>query len=106
MGLPDLVNKLEKVLGKPLVAVIAGAGDSKIVGKWSRGERVPRPEAEHRLRVAFQIMHVLLQRESPEIIYAWFTGMNPDLDNASPALYLAKDPDEVVIAARNFLAYG
>ena len=37
---------------------------------------------------------------------AWFIGMNPDLDDRAPALMLAEEPQEVLLAARNFLANG
>jgi hypothetical protein len=62
--------------------------------------------AERRLRDAFQISQLLLQHEAGTTIQAWFTGMNPELDDQSPALMLAKHPQEVLIAARNFLANG
>ena len=106
LDLPALARSLQDVLGPRMVAVIAGVSDAKAVGKWSRGERSPHPDAERRLRDAFQVTQLLLQRESAETIRAWFGGMNPDLDDQAPALMLAKDPHEVVLAARNFLANG
>jgi hypothetical protein len=89
-----------------MVAVIAGVSDAKAVGKWARGERAPHPDAERRLRDAFQITQLLLQHESAETVRAWFTGMNPDLDDQAPALMLADHPHEVLLAARNVLANG
>lgn len=106
LDLPVVVRSLQDVLGQRLVAVIAGVSDVKAVGKWARGERTPHPEAERRLRHAFQITQLLLQHESAETIRAWFTGMNPDLDDQAPALMLAEHPQEVLLAARNFLANG
>jgi hypothetical protein len=101
-----LVQLLQDVLGQRLVAVIAGVRDAKAVGKWARGERAPHPEAEQRLRQAFQIAQLLLQHESAETIRAWFMGMNPDLDDRAPALVLAENPQHVLQAARVFLAHG
>ena len=101
-----LVRSLQDVLGQRLVAVIAGVNDAKAVGKWARGERSPHPDAERRLRDAFQISQLLLQKESAETVRAWFLGMNPDLDDQAPALALAEHPQEVLQAARAFLANG
>ncbi len=106
LDLPALVRSLQEVLGQRTVAVIAGVSDAKAVGKWARGERSPHPEAEGRLRVAFQVMQLLLQKESSETVRVWFTGMNPDLSDRAPALALAENPLHVVQAARAFLAYG
>jgi hypothetical protein len=106
LDLPVLVRSLQDVLGQRLVAVIAGVSDAKAVGKWARGTRAPHPDTERRLRDAFHITQLLLQQESAETVRAWFIGMNPDLDDQAPALLLADDPQAVLGAARNFLAYG
>lgn len=106
LELPRLVRSLQDVLGQRLVAVIAGVSDAKAVGKWARGERSPHPEAERRLRAAFHITQLLLQKDSSETVRAWFIGMNPDLDDQAPALMLAENPLYVLQAARAFLAYG
>jgi hypothetical protein len=76
------------------------------VGKWERAERTPHPDAERRLRHAYQIVQLLLERESAETVRAWFVGMNPDLDDQAPVLALAEDPVRVLQAARAFLAHG
>ena len=106
LEIPTLVRSLQDVLGQRMVAVIAGVSDAKAVGKWARGERTPHPETGQRLRVAFQVVQLLLQKESAETIRAWFGGMNPDLDDRAPALVLAENPLHVIQAARAFLAYG
>jgi rhodanese-related sulfurtransferase len=49
---------------------------------------------------------VLLEREAPDTIQAWFIGMDPFLDDEPPVLVLRRDPERVVRAARSFLAYG
>ena len=106
LDLPALVRSLQDVLGQRLVAVIGGVSDAKAVGKWAKGERTPHLDAERRLRTAFHITHLLIQQESTETVRAWFMGMNPDLDDQAPALMLAEHPQDVLQAARNFLAYG
>lgn len=104
MEVAPLVRSLQDVLGQRLVAVIAGINDAKAVGKWARGERSPHPEAERRLRDAFHIAQLLLQNESAETVRAWFVGMNPHLGDQAPALALAEHPQEVLRAARAFVA--
>lgn len=106
LGVPTIVSSLQDILGQRLVAVIAGVSDAKAVGKWARGQRSPHPEAEERLRNAYQVAQLLLERESPETVRAWFVGMNPDLDDHAPALVLREDPVHVLQAARAFLAHG
>lgn len=104
--LPEVARELENVLGQRLTAVIAGVSDAKAVGKWARGDRAPRPDAEQHLRDAYYVMRVLLQVESPATIRAWFVGMNPELDDRAPALVLGEDAARVLQAARTFLAHG
>jgi hypothetical protein len=106
LELPALVRSLQDVLGQRLVAVVAGVGDAKAVGKWARGARTPHPDAELRLRHAFRVAQLLLGAESAATVRAWFVGMNPDLGDRSPAEALAEDPAAVLQAARAFLAHG
>ena len=106
LGVSTIVGSLQDILGQRLVAVIAGVSDAKAVGKWARGQRSPHPDTEQRLRNAYQIVQLLLERESAETVRAWFVGMNPDLEDQAPALVLGKDPLGVLQAARSFLAHG
>ena len=106
LELPVLARWLQDVLGQPLVALIAGVRDPKLVGKWAKGECAPEPKGEQRLRHAFEVTLLLLERECSDTIRAWFVGMNPELDDHAPALALADDPENVLMAARTFLAHG
>jgi hypothetical protein len=101
-----IASALEGLLGQRLTAVIAGVSDAKAIAKWARGERAPRPDAEQRLRDAYYVTTLLLQAESPSTVRAWFSGMNPELDDRAPALALADDAPRVLQAARTFLAHG
>lgn len=105
-SLPSVVGELESVLGQRLTAVIAGVSDAKAIGKWARGGRSPRPDAERRLRDAYFVATLLLQAEAPSTVRAWFSGMNPELDDRAPALVLGEDAARVLQAARTFLAHG
>jgi hypothetical protein len=102
----DVAAALQELFGQRTTAAIAGVHDPRAVGKWSRGERTPHPDAERRLRETLRIADFLLQEEPPEIVRAWFIGLNPNLDDRSPALVVNEDPSQVMRAARSFLATG
>lgn len=103
----DVAQYLQEALGQKLVAYIAGVGDSKQVGRWAQGTQSPRDEPERRLRAAFQIFHLLLAEESPHVIRAWFIGMNPQLDDDSPAEVIRDGRlKEALAAAKAFVAGG
>lgn len=103
----DVARYLQEALGQRLVAYMADVSDSKRVGRWAQGTQSPRDEAERRLRAAFQIFHLLLAEESPHVIRAWFIGMNPQLDDDSPADAIRSGRlKEALGAARAFVAGG
>lgn len=101
----NAVANLQEVLGQRLTAVIAGTTDGKAVWQWAKGERRPHPQTEKRLPDAYQVARLLLEREAPEVVRAWFIGMNPELDDTAPALVIAEDPKLVLSAARAFLSH-
>jgi hypothetical protein len=93
-------------LGTTLTAFIAGV-EKKTVQRCAHGESQPRPQVEQRLRAAFQIFTLVAAADSPHTVRAWFTGMNPQLDDLSPAEALAQGDDRAVMAAaRAYLAGG
>lgn len=103
----DVARYLQEVLGQKLVAYMADVSDPKRVGRWAQGAQAPRDEAERRLRAAFQIFHLLLAEESPHVIRAWFIGMNPQLDDDSPAEAIREGRlKETLAAAKAFVAGG
>lgn len=105
-GIPDVAAYLQALFGQKLTALIAGSREPKSVGQWARGENLPDPEEEQRLRHAFRIARLLAQTEQPQTVRAWFMGMNPQLEDRAPALMVAEDPDRVLKAARSLLAGG
>jgi len=93
-------------LGTTLTAYIAGV-DTKTVLRSARAQSQPRPGVEQRLRAAFQVFQLLMSVESPHTVRAWFTGMNPQLDDLSPAEALSDGQDRAALAAaRAFVAGG
>jgi hypothetical protein len=98
---------LQDALGQKLVAYMAGVADPKRVGRWAQGVQAPRDEAERRLRAAFQIFHLLLSEESAHVTRAWFIGMNPQLNDDSPADAIREGRlKEALAAAKAFIAGG
>ena len=67
----------------------------------------PRDEAERRLRAAFQVFHLLLAEDSAHVVRAWFIGMNPQLDDDSPAEAIRDGRlKDTLAAAKAFIAGG
>lgn len=108
---PELVSELRSVLGARLVAYLGSVKETRAVRQWAEGEREPSDEVRSRLRVALQVALPLGEAESPEIAQAWFQGLNPQLEDRSPARMLREGELEevgpaVIAAARAFLIGG
>lgn len=107
-----LVAQLRDLLGVRLVAVIAGVSETRAVHEWAEGSReIRNPFVLPRLRLAYQVASMLADTESPAIAQAWMQGLNPILDDQSPALLLRADDSQeagqrILAAARTFAANG
>jgi hypothetical protein len=101
----SIVAALQDVLGQKLVAYLAGVGDHKAVGPWARETRQPRPAARARLEHAYRVLVMLKHATGgPQLIRAWFTGLNPQLADRSPATAIRDDDYlDVIVAARTFI---
>src|SRR5438552_1114597 len=109
MSVPSVAQGLEDMLGARLVAYIAGVSEARAVRKWIQGEREPRPEAIERLKIALRVALLVAEADGPDVAQAWFQGLNPQLDDHSPARLLREgNPEntgpEVLGAARAFVA--
>jgi hypothetical protein len=108
---PALVKELSTLLGPKLVAYLAGVRETRAVREWAAGRRDARDPIPQRLRLALQIAMLIAQHDSPGVVQAWFQGLNPQLDDRSPARLLREgDLDEVgpevLSAARAFTSGG
>ena len=108
---PEVAEQLCALLGARLVAYLGGVRETRAVHEWADGCRQPRDEVRQRLRLALQVAIPLAEVDSPEIAQAWFQGLNPQLDDRSPARLLRDgDLEEVgpgvIAAARAFLIGG
>lgn len=107
-AVPDVASFLQDLLGRRLVAYVAGVKDAKTVSRWAGSEvEAVRQESEERLRTAYEISQLLVQFNSPRIVKAWFIGLNPQLDDVSPAEAIHEGKlREAKAAARAFVAGG
>ncbi len=102
----EVVGYLRELLSRRLVAYIAGVKDAKTVTRWASGEvENVRDENEKRLRTAYEIAQLLVRFDSPRVVKAWFIGLNPQLDDTSPAEAIHDgDLKAAMSAARAFVA--
>ncbi|EPR75857.1 hypothetical protein ADILRU_1817 [Leifsonia rubra CMS 76R] len=102
----DITGVLARVLGRQVLSVIVGKG-SRTIQRWVSGDTQPSAEDERRLRNAYQVYALLSSAEGDHTIRAWFMGMNPQLEETSPAEALAEDQARnVMVAARAFINGG
>lgn len=108
---PEVARELRELLGARLVAYIGGVQETRAVRQWAEGGRAPGASDQQRLRIALQVALVIAEADGPEVAQAWFQGLNPQLDDRSPARML-RDGDleetgpAVIAAARAFLVGG
>lgn len=104
------VANLRDVLGDKLVAYLGSVRETRAVRQWAENEREPSSDdVIERLRFANQVVTLMYRKESRSLIQSWFQGLNPLLDDHSPAtLIRSGDISEVgpriIAAARAFLA--
>lgn len=98
---------LQKVLGQALIAVIVNK-DVRTVARWTAATPAkPSTRDNQRLRDALQVQQLLLTADAPDVVRAWFMGMNPQLNDLSPVEALAEGrAREVMAAARAFVNAG
>jgi hypothetical protein len=104
----EIAEALQQLLSRRLTAYVAGVKDSKTVARWATGQISDIREAsEVRLRTAYEIVRLLTLFDSPAVVKAWFIGLNPQLEDISPAEALHDGKlREVRAAARAFVVGG
>ena len=108
---PEVVAALREILGLKLCAYLGSVKETRAVNEWADGDREPNEVIQRRLRLAFQVAQAIAEVDGPEVARAWFQGLNPQLDDRSPARLLREgDVDEigpeVIAAERAFLVGG
>jgi len=107
---PKLVTELTGILGKKLTAYIASVKDARAVERWMAGSEAYKG-VEERLRLAYRLAKMISDHEGPRVVQAWFTGLNPELNDRVPVRLLREENveavgPEILGAARAFLAGG
>lgn len=103
----DIAAFLQDALGQKLVAYLVGVQDPKTIGRWAKGTLPQDSTTEGKLRGAYQVFRLLMTQESPHTVRAWFVGLNPQLDDESPATAISEGRiKDVMVAAKAFLAGG
>jgi hypothetical protein len=94
-------------IGPKLVAYMVGKS-TQTVARWADGSQAPpQTEVERKLRGAFQIVQLLVETDSRHVVRTWFIGMNPQLEDRSPAEVIADgDVRAAMAAARAFTPGG
>ena len=103
-----VVEKLVEIVGRKLTAYIGGVKDARAVDRWIAGGEI-YGDAEARLRFAFQVIRALSEHDSPAVVQAWLTGVNPELGDRVPLRIMRENEVDAVApsilsAARAFLA--
>ena len=105
---PAVTRELTDVIGKKLTAYVGGAKDVRSVDRWIAGN-LPYRDAEDRIRFAYRVASSLNSREHRNVVQAWLTGLNPELNDRSPIRMMREGVLEevgpqILGAARAFLA--
>ncbi len=108
---PHVVKGVSGLLGPRLVAYVAGVAETRAVQQWVDGSRPKDPETEKRLRLAAQLAKLIAGHDNGAVAQAWFQGLNPQLDDRSPARLLREGDvadvgPKLLAAARAFVAGG
>ena len=107
--LETMASTLVNVMGRAIVAGIVGIRNPKTISRWANGEvtSVRDRYSEERLIAAYQVTILLQEHYGNDTIRSFMLGMNPVLNDESPAIAL-RDGDfkGAINAARNFLAGG
>ena len=107
----DAARELRDLLGARLVAYLGSVKETRAVHQWADGARQPADETQRRLRHALRIARTIADVDGAEVTQSWFQGLNPRLDDRSPARLLREGSldevgPQVAEAARAFLAHG
>ena len=105
---PEVIKRLREIVGPKLTAYITGIDDVRVLDSWINGTE-PFGDVEERLRFTYQVVRTLSQHDSPRIVQAWLTGVNPELGDRVPLRVLrngdlATVAPEILGAARAFIA--
>lgn len=111
LDIAPLVADLRSTLGAKLVAYLGDVKETRAVRQWADGERRMPAETEKRLRLVYHVAGIVSESNKASVVQAWFQGLNPHLEDRSPARLIREmDPDqigaEILASARAFARLG
>jgi hypothetical protein len=110
LSFPELVSRIVDLIGRKLTAYVAGVKDVRAIDRWLEGGE-PYGDVKSRLQLTFVVASTLRDHDSPRVVQAWLTGVNPELGDRTPIKLLREGnlesvAVEVLGAARAFIAGG
>src|SRR5882724_12440049 len=75
-----VVEGLVSIVGRKLTAYIASIKDARAIERWMQ-TATPQRDVERRVRLAYHVAGMLAGFDSPAVVQAWLTGLNPELDD-------------------------
>ena len=115
VGEPAFANKVTVIVenvGKSLAAFALGT-DPSTVGRWANGKNLPRGlDMDRRIENFYKILVFLLDDgtgnppRSRHEARSWLMGINPHLDDTSPAEHIREGKYAPVMAAARAYAAG
>lgn len=104
----EIAQTLQGLLSRRLTAYIVGVKDGKTISRWATGETTDiREDSEIKLRTAYELVKLITNFDSEQVARAWMIGLNPQLDDSSPAEMIHEGRlKEVRAAARAFIVGG
>jgi len=91
----EVVARLAGILGRRLTAYAGGARDVREIDRWLAGEALDAGR-ENRFRLTLRIAEIMLKKDAPEVVQAWFIGLNPELGDRVPLNLLREEPMEAI----------
>lgn len=107
--LQTMASTLVSSLGRVITAYIVHVRNPKTISRWANGDvaSVRDRYSEERLLAAYQIVSFLKEYETDETIRSFMLGMNPSLDDESPATAIRNgDYKDALGAAKNLISGG
>ncbi|WP_454299549.1 hypothetical protein [Salana multivorans] len=108
LDVPELVRRLNAVLGPTLVSTLAGSTDPKAAIRWAKAEsrRPIKAEFERNLRLGYRAMVAISEAENAHVARAWFIASNPMLNEDTPIEALRDGRHRDVVRAYTALVTG
>lgn len=81
----EIAGYLQAAVGQRVAAGLAGLGDAKQIGRYTRaGGPHPQPITERRLREGYKVVRTLVDAYDAKTARAWLFGTNSRLDDRAP----------------------